>query len=217
MCDQSSRVRDVFDDWARLGRAEGMAQRHLPVVIRALDHITLQPDGWFLDIGCGSGYVVTWAADALPDGRAFGVDLSSEMIALCRQTARPNVTFVQGAFPDVELPKDRFDAVFSMEAFYYLPDLDGAIAAVLRLLRPGGVFVCVVDYFEENEDSHSWPDDLGVRMDLRSERQWVEAFQRAGFEDVCQQRVRVPTEESEEAGHTSAGSLLTRGRRPIPG
>lgn len=213
MSDQSARVREVFDDWARRGRAQGMADAHMPVVSRVLHALTMPDDAWFLDIGCGSGYVVRWAAERLPRGRAFGVDVSSEMIQVSRLDAPPRATFVQGAFPDVDLPEARFDTVFSMEVFYYLADLDAALRAVHRLLRPGGWFFCVVDYYEENEASHGWPAELGVAMDRRSERQWAAAFASAGFEPIRQQRILVPPEETKEAFRTTVGSLLTCGRR----
>ncbi len=117
MNEQNRRVGAVFDDWARQGRAEGMARRHGPVVNRALERISLPDDGWFLDVGCGNGYVVRWAAEHVPNGKAYGVDISEEMIARCRATPElGNVTFLQGTFPDIGLPCARFDVAMDLRS-----------------------------------------------------------------------------------------------------
>lgn len=211
MSDQSNDVRRVFDDWARRGRAEGMERGHRPVVDQALRRAPLQDGHWFLDVGCGNGYVLSSMAPLTPNGTVVGVDISPEMVARSRAALVdvPNVRILQGAFPDVDLPRGRFDVVFSMEVFYYLPDLDGALRHTVGLLRPGGTLLCVVDFYRENPESHGWPEELGVAMDLRSEAEWSESFVRAGFVGVEQARITVPG----EGFRSTVGSLLTLGRR----
>lgn len=209
------KVATVFDAWARAGRAEGMERGHGPVARRAFEKLALTRYGWYLDIGCGNGYTVRWAAAAAPAGRAFGLDVSPEMVRLARELSGdlPNVEFREGAFPRTDLPAGRFEAIFSMEVLYYLPDLDAALAGVLRLLAPGGRFACVVDYFGENAESHSWPDDLGVPMHLLDSAGWRDAFARAGFHGIEQERVRLTADEATADWKVSVGSLLTFGRR----
>jgi SAM-dependent methyltransferase len=213
--DRVARVRDVFNDWAVRGRATAMAESHAPVARRAVDALGLERTSWFLDIGCGNGYAVRWAADAAPEGHAIGLDVAPEMIALARQlsTEHPNAEFRVARFPEHGLPHDRFDAIFSMEVFYYLPDLDAALAATLQLLRPGGRFACAVDYYGENTASHSWPADLGVEMTLLDALGWRGAFARAGFGSVRQERIRVGQTDPRDAWKETEGSLLTIGVR----
>ena len=213
---QLHRVQQVFDDWAVRGRAEGMETSHAPFVRPTFDRLALVPDAWYLDIGCGNGYTVRWAAHAAPDGKAVGIDLSSEMVALARSLSRdiPNAEFHKEAFPEHTLPRDRFDAILSMEVFYYLPDLTAGLAETLRLLRPGGSFACMVDFYGENEISHSWPTDVGVEMTLLDEVGWRSALGAAGFTDIEQHRVKLPVEEASEPWRAAQGSLLTLGRRP---
>ena len=213
---QLHRVRDVFDDWAARGRAEGMETSHAPFVRQVFDQLALAPDAWYLDIGCGNGYTVRWAARAVPQGRAVGIDLSAEMIARARGESKglSNVEFHEVAFPNHELPRDRFDVILAMEVFYYLPDLAAGLAETWRLLRPGGRFACMVDFYAENEISHSWPSDVGVEMTLLDEAGWRAALERAGFTDVEQRRVRLAPAEASEPWKATEGSLLTLGRRP---
>ena len=210
-----SRVREVFDDWARSGRAEGMERGHTPAARRAFDRLDLHDAAHYLDIGCGNGYTVRWAARAAPRGLAVGLDLSAEMVRRARalSSGLANVEFLEGAFPGTTLPGAPFDAVFSMEVFYYLPDLDAALAAVHALLRPQGRFACVVDYYEENTASHGWPRDLGVPMTLLPAAGWAEAFERAGLEVIEQERLRADPSAEGEAWKAIEGSLFTLGRR----
>ncbi len=211
---QISQVRAVFDDWARRGRAEGMEQGHGPVARRAFERLDLQPDGWYLDIGCGNGYTVRWAAKTASAGRAVGIDVAPEMIRRARELSAdlPNAEFHLATFPDHQLSGSRFDTIFSMEVLYYLPSLSAALEEIVRLLKPGGRFACVIDYYQENEASHSWPEDVGVAMRLLSAAEWRAAFEAAGLEVVDQSRVTVPAEEASEEWETTVGSLLTVGQ-----
>ena len=190
-----SRVAEIFDEWARNGRADGMERGHTPAARMAFDRLRLGPESRFCDIGCGNGYVVRWAAAASPRGQAVGLDLSAEMIDHARllSAGLSNVEFVTGSFPEVEL-QGSFDAIFSMEVFYYLPDLDAALRRTRDLLRTGGTFACVVDYYGENTASHSWPFELGVRMTLLDAAGWADAFRRAGLAVGEQRRLRIPKE-----------------------
>lgn len=185
---QTARVQRVFDEWALGGRAEGMENRHGPFARRGFDWLEVGAEDRYLDIGCGNGYTVRWAAAVDPSVRAIGLDLAEEMVNLATKMSEgmANASFLQGEFPSPRLEGGSFQAIFSMEALYYLPDLDGALAEVSHLLAPEGRFACVVDFFEEHEESRRWPVDLGVEMTRLSIAGWREAFVRAGL-DVCHQ------------------------------
>jgi SAM-dependent methyltransferase len=213
--DEGARIAAVFDDWAKRGRAEGMRDAHGPAARMGFDRLDLRPDGRYLEIGCGNGYAVRWAARACPEGLAVGIDAAVEMILRARELSAglDNVEFRHGLFPGVELPATEFDAIFSMETLYYLPEpsLDAALSEVARLLVPGGRFACVVNYYAENEASHGWPDDVGIEMTLLDAGGWRDAFGRAGLEVVEQTRLLVPADLATTQWHTTQGSLLTLG------
>lgn len=216
-------VRKLFDAWALAGRAEGMEQGHGHAARRAIERLGLGGRSRYLDIGCGNGYTVRWAARAAPLGHAVGVDLSPEMIHRARELSAdlPNVTFIAGEFPRVDLSERApFDAIFSMEAFYYFADLDAALARVHELLAPGGSFACVVDYYGENRASHGWPEQVGVPMTLLDAAGWTRAFAAAGLGVVEQTRLRLPVGSARNADDLwkeQEGSLMTLGARPTPG
>ena len=83
------------------------------------------------------------------------------------------------------------DHAFSMEALYYV-DVRRALAEVVRVLRPGGTLTVCTDYYEENAACHSWPDDLGIAMELRSEAGWSQLLYEAGFAEVTRWRASDP-------------------------
>ena len=209
-------LREVFDTWARDGRAEGMERGHGFAARRAFELLELPPDGWYLDVGCGNGYTVRWAAAAAPDGWAVGIDVSPAMVERARAAspAFPNIEFQVASFPDSALPHGCFDAVLSMEVVYYLPDLEAALREIARLLIPGGRFACVVDYYAENVASHSWPEDVGVEMTLLDADGWRRALERAGLRVEVQERVKQPPAPGLADWKVQEGSLLTVASRP---
>lgn len=213
----TARVREIFDDWAQRGRAEGMEAGHGFSARVGFEKLGLQRGDHYLDVGCGNGYTVRWAAALVGDeGHAVGIDVAPEMIARARTAAGglANVAFHEAAFPAHDLPRESFRGVFSMEVLYYLPDVDAALREIVALLAPGGRFACIVDYYRENPDSHAWPDDLGCPMTLLSMEGWRGAFEAAGLGVLEQQCIQYPLAPGEEPSwkHTQ-GSLLTLGQR----
>ena len=213
----------MFDEWADAGRAEGMERGHTPTAKPAFERLVanIPATGRYLDVGCGNGYSVRWAADRWPELEAIGIDLSPRMIERARagSTELANARFEVAGFPEHGqtelLGPASFDAIFSMEVFYYLPDLDLALAKVARLLRPGGRFACVVDYYAENTASHDWPARLGVTMTLRTAPGWAEALRGAGLEVLASERLRHEPGPGVDSWQIEQGSLLTLGRRPL--
>jgi len=207
---------DVFDTWAQDGRDAWMEKGHGPIARRVFQSLRLSPDAWYLDLGCGNGYTVRWASALLSRGRAFGIDASPRMIERARALSAgdPRAVFALAVFPLHDLPLSSFDVVFSMESLYYMRDIPAALGEVYRLLKPGGVFVSAIDFYEENRISHGWVSYVGAGMSLWSARRWKRAFERAGFTEVSQERLVIPAEQAVERWHSTAGSLVTRGRRP---
>lgn len=210
MTDPLTPVRTLFDRWAESGRAEGMERGHGPSARKAFDRLGVGPGTRYLDVGCGNGYTVRWAAEL--GATAVGIDVSEKMIALARSLSPAGTRFIHAPFPLPLLKAKSFDAIFSMEVFYYLPDLSWGVLSTARLLAPGGLFACVVDYYEENPASHGWPEEVGVKMNLLSEKGWRDVMQEVGLEVVEQTRVCNP--DAVETWKRDVGSLLTLARRP---
>jgi len=96
-----------------------------------------------LDLGSGGGIDVLLSARRVgPTGRAFGLDMTDEMLALARQNAVSagveNVEFLKGIIEDVPLPADSIDVVISNCVINLAADKSAVFREIARVLRAGG-------------------------------------------------------------------------------
>jgi len=198
---------DLFDDWARKGRAEGMERGHGQTAAPLLHALPIETGSQFLDLGCGNGWAARWAQTQ--GALVCGIDASAEMVERAG-TAAPEGDFRQGDFAALPWPANHFQFVWSMEAVYYAPDPDAVLHEVARVLAPGGSFHMLIDFYQENPDSHSWPSDVGVPMALRSEAEWIAAFEAAGLGAVHSKRLRATSPDA-DAWKREQGTLYVSG------
>ncbi|SDE32199.1 class I SAM-dependent DNA methyltransferase [Glycomyces harbinensis] len=113
-----------------------------------------------LDVGCGPGYV-TDRLRAL-GVRARGLDLSSEMVALARETF-PDIEFEQGRMAEVALPDGSLDGLLSRSSIIHTPpgDLPAVFAEFHRLLAPGGHLLLTFQAHVDDAEL-AWPFDHKV-------------------------------------------------------
>jgi arsenite methyltransferase len=183
---------ELFDDWARRGRDQGMEDGHFPRAEAILQALAPQPGERVLDLGCGNGWALEWLARRIgPEGMALGIDLAPTMIAHARaresagpkeQPSRTPLEFLRASFEALPLAESSRDLIFSMEALYYAEDLDAVLKECRRVLAPGGRLGIGMDFYRENEDCHSWPEELGLSMQLLSASEWEMRLRAAGFE-----------------------------------
>jgi arsenite methyltransferase len=103
----------------------------------------LRPGETVLDLGSGGGIDVLLSAKRVgPTGKAYGVDMTHEMLDLARNNARKagatNVEFLEGLIEDVPLPDESVDVVISNCVINLSTDKPAVIREIARLLRPGG-------------------------------------------------------------------------------
>jgi arsenite methyltransferase len=96
-----------------------------------------------LDLGSGGGIDVILSARRVgPTGRAFGLDMTEEMLALARRNAEEagvdNAIFLRGVIEDVPLPAESVDVVISNCVVNLSPDKAAVLGEVARVLKPGG-------------------------------------------------------------------------------
>jgi arsenite methyltransferase len=96
-----------------------------------------------LDLGSGGGIDVILSAKRVgPNGVAYGLDMTDEMLALARQNARDaavtNVHFLKGVIEEVPLPADSVDVVISNCVINLSTDKPAVLAEMWRVLRVGG-------------------------------------------------------------------------------
>lgn len=203
------RLRLEFNDWARAGRGASMEKGHRPIGEQAIELMGISSTAHGLDVGCGSGWATRLMAEKAQSGRVVGIDIADEMIATARETstAYSNIEFRVASAEKLPFRDAEFTHAFSMESLYYYADVLVALEEIKRVLEPGGLFVTVVDLYEENQPSHQWIEQLKVPVHLLSISDYRSLFERAGFMNIRDQRLYDPTPVPE---NYTGGSFKTR-------
>ena len=105
----------------------------------------LKPGEIVLDLGSGGGIDVLLSARRVaPTGKAYGLDMTDEMLALARENQRKagvaNVEFLRGEIESIPLPDNSVDVIISNCVINLSADKDRVFAEAFRVLRPGGRF-----------------------------------------------------------------------------
>jgi SAM-dependent methyltransferase len=107
--------------------------------------IELKPGETVLDLGSGGGIDVLLSARRVgPTGKAYGLDMTDEMLALARENQRQagvaNVEFLKGEIENIPLPDNSVDVVISNCVINLSANKDRVLQEAFRVLRPGGRF-----------------------------------------------------------------------------
>src|SRR5437773_666072 len=105
----------------------------------------LRPGDIVLDLGSGGGIDVLLSAQRVgPTGKAYGLDMTDEMLALARENQRKagveNVEFLRGEIENIPLPDNSVDVVISNCVINLSADKRRVLAETFRVLKPGGRF-----------------------------------------------------------------------------
>ena len=105
----------------------------------------LNPGETVLDLGSGGGIDVLLSARRVgPSGKAYGLDMTDEMLALARANQKKagvdNVEFLQGEIENIPLPDNSVDVIISNCVINLSSDKDRVLREAFRVLKPGGRF-----------------------------------------------------------------------------
>lgn len=165
----------------------------------------LQEGEVVLDLGSGGGIDVLLSAKRVgPTGKAYGLDMTEEMLALARENQKKavvkNVEFLKGSIENIPLPENTADVIISNCVINLSGDKDRVLAEAFRVLKPGGR-LAVSDVVVRGEipmairkSMELW---VGCIAGALEEREYQEKLVRAGFEGVEVEPTRVY--KSEEA------------------
>jgi SAM-dependent methyltransferase len=106
---------------------------------------TLNPGETVLDLGSGGGIDVLLSARRVgPTGKAYGLDMTDEMLALARENQKKagaeNVEFLKGEIENIPLPDNSVDVIISNCVINLSADKDRVLREAFRVLKPGGRF-----------------------------------------------------------------------------
>jgi arsenite methyltransferase len=159
----------------------------------------LTPGEVVLDLGSGGGIDVLLSARRVgPTGKAYGLDMTDEMLALARENQRKagveNVEFLKGEIESIPLPDNSVDVVISNCVINLSADKERVLREAFRVLKPGGRFA-VSDVVtrgdvpsEIRQSMLLW---VGCVAGALSDDEYVAKLTAAGFEGIDIEPTRI--------------------------
>ena len=93
-----------------------------------------------LDVGCGTGFLIDQLAK-IKSASYYGVDIAEKMLAVAMSKNIKGASFTEGLADRLPFTDNSFDVVTCIQSFHHYPDSDKAMQEVLRVLKPGGVYL----------------------------------------------------------------------------
>jgi arsenite methyltransferase len=159
----------------------------------------LKPGETVLDLGSGGGIDVLLSAKRVaPGGKAYGLDMTDEMLALARENQKKsgigNVEFLKGEIENIPLPDNSVDVIISNCVINLSADKDRVLREAFRVLKPGGRFA-VSDVVTRGEIPAQIREDLllwaGCVAGALEENEYRSKLQAAGFDKVGIEPTRI--------------------------
>jgi arsenite methyltransferase len=159
----------------------------------------LKPGEVVLDLGSGGGIDVLLSARRVgPTGKAYGLDMTDEMLALAEENKRKsgltNVEFLKGEIENIPLPDQSVDVIISNCVINLSSDKDRVLEEAFRVLKPGGRFgvsdVVVRGHVpaEIKKSLELW---AGCVAGALSEEEYLGKLAKAGFDQIDIEATRV--------------------------
>jgi len=200
----------------------------------------LNPGEVVLDLGSGGGIDVLLSARRVgPAGKAYGLDMTDDMLALARDNQKragvENVEFLKGEIEHIPLPDNSVDVIISNCVINLSADKDRVLAEAFRVLKPGGRFA-VSDVVVRGDDvppqvRRSMELWIGCVAGALEENEYRSKLAAAGFDGIDLEPTRVYRAEDAKSFLTAAGldesflskidgrfmSAFVRARKPAAG
>jgi arsenite methyltransferase len=161
--------------------------------------IDLKPGEVVLDLGSGGGIDVLLTARRVgPTGKAYGLDMTDDMLALARENQRQagveNVEFLKGEIENIPLPDNSVDVVISNCVINLSADKDQVLREAFRVLKPGGRFA-VSDVVVRGEVPEQVKQSVllwvGCVAGALEEQDYLKRLENAGFTAASAETTRV--------------------------
>src|SRR5579863_9346818 len=161
--------------------------------------IDLRPGEVVLDLGSGGGIDVLLSAKRVgATGKAYGLDMTDDMLALARANQRQagvtNVEFLKGEIENIPLPDNSVDVIISNCVINLSADKDRVLREAFRVLKPGGRFAVsdvVVRGSVPEEVRKSMLLWVGCIAGALEEGDYRDKLKKAGFADISMEPTRI--------------------------
>jgi arsenite methyltransferase len=166
-----------------------------------------------LDLGSGGGIDVLLSARRVgPTGKAYGLDMTDEMLALARENQKKagveNVEFLKGEIESIPLPDNSVDVIISNCVINLSSDKDRVLKEAFRVLKPGGRFA-VSDVVVRGEVPAAVRSSMllwvGCIAGALKDNEYISKLAKAGFDNIDIEPTRVYNIEDARAFLSSEG------------
>ena len=167
-----------------------MNESHAQLVEWGLAQIDLRAGDTVLDIGCGGGNTLARMAQRVTEGHLVGIDYAETSVEASRAfnaglIEAGRMEILHGSVEHLPFADGHFDAVVTVESFYFWPSPEESLKEVARVIRRGGTFLLLAEIYGR--------DDLpeGIRAKVAeysltnpTPEEFERLFRAAGFSDV---------------------------------
>ncbi|MEG0377694.1 MAG: DUF896 domain-containing protein [Eubacterium sp.] len=137
-----------------------MNESHAEMTSWALDELPLKKMDTVLDVGCGGGAALKRLSKRIDGGKLYGIDYSEVSVEASIKENQADIDsgkmeIHQGSVSKMPFTDGMFDAVITVESYYFWPDLEEDMKEVFRVLKKGGTFMLIAEmYLSDDLDEH---------------------------------------------------------------
>ncbi len=173
----------------KLGKFIGrsMNSGHAKVRRWGLDHVSIKPDAYILDIGCGGGKAIQELSLSTPRGKVFGIDYSEDMVKLSKKInetpiRQGQVEIMFGTVSSLPFKDNTFDLITAFETYYFWPHLIDDLKEIKRVLKPKGTLLIVNEVYQDirfEKRNTKWT--TLIDMQIHTPEEYKEFLNQAGY------------------------------------
>ena len=167
-----------------------MNESHARLVDWGLSHIDLHAGDTVLDIGCGGGNTLARMAERVTEGHLVGIDYAETSVEASRAfnaalIEAGRMEILHGSVEHLPFADGQFDAVVTVESFYFWPSPEESLKEAARVIRRGGTFLLLAEIYGRDD----LPEGIRAKIagyDLTNPtpEEFERLFRAAGFSDV---------------------------------
>ena len=167
-----------------------MNESHARLVDWGLSHIDLHAGDTVLDIGCGGGNTLARMAECVTEGHLTGIDYAETSVEASRTfnaalVDAGRMEILHGSVEALPFDDGHFDAVVTVESFYFWPSPEKSLEEVARVVKKGGTFLLLAEIYGRDD----LPEGIRAKVadyDLTNPtpEEFEQLFRAAGFRAV---------------------------------
>lgn len=167
-----------------------MNESHAYLVDWGLACIELHTGDTVLDIGCGGGNTLARIAERVTEGHLVGIDYAETSVEASRAfnaalVAAGRMEILHGSVESLPFEDGHFDAVVTVESFYFWPNPEECLKEVARVVKKGGTFLLLAEIYERNDLPESIREKIaGYQLTNPTPEEFERLFRAAGFAAV---------------------------------